>query len=139
MVRFFQKVGEIARGESPEEGQERRDAESRIRRKTRAIGFQAKEEQAIILEKKKQEIIHKARERKLQQRFAPRPRPQPFSFGAGTSSSDPLGLGMGISRPSLPSVKRVSRKTKRKNKKSRRFQQSATQPSPQKKFDILGF
>lgn len=125
---IFKKAGEVVRGESPQEGAQRRAAEMQIRKEVRVATLQARREQAVRLAKRRQELIAKSRERALTQRFTPQPRapitPRAASFNFLTGQ-------VRTQSPGMPK----RRKSKAKRRRARVRQSS---PAPQR-FNPLGF
>lgn len=132
MVRFFRKIGEIARGETPEEGNQRRAAEKIIRSKERAAMFQAKQEQRIALAKEKQKLLREAEQRRLKARLIPQPRQQGSSLQGGFFNAFSPSVQQNIA----PTRSRKRKGKKGSSRRRPRFVTPVTQPP--KKFDILG-
>lgn len=133
MVSFFKRAGEIIRGESPVEGEERRKSERELRSDVRQAQMVARREQAIKFAQRREEIIREAKERKLKQQYSP----VRSQFG----SANPFGgggLATGFARPvSRRARRRSSRMSNRRM--SRRRSVRRTAPRRQGYVDILGF
>lgn len=135
MVRFFQKIGELARGESQSEGEERRRFEKELRAEARKAEFEARKIETVKFAQRKAALRREAAEASLRRRLAPPQRPQYVAPRSATF--DFMG---GAVRTSGGEHYVGGRRRGKKSKHKRRMQynyQSA--PRQERRFDVLGF
>ena len=136
MVRLFQKVGRIIRGESEAEYDQRKTANIRIRAAEREAVFKARQEEAIKYAIAKERIIREAKEKRLRASLNPPKRTMPSLRDTPFTGQSTFSVISGYSMPQ-PRTRRIKRrKAKGRVRTVTRYIKSPAQPP--RRFDILG-